>query len=126
MKKIVPFAVVCIIYSLLTSYAFSQTFFYTLLGDSAITEDCKICGRPTIPQPMRGTFIVQITNQNPISTQVAIKDIHFYSGDPADPFYLVTGNGYGEVFGEVAMLQRITLHLTILKKIQHESRTCVH
>lgn len=116
MKKIVPFAVVCIIYSLLTSYAFSQTFFYTLLGDSAITEDCKICGRPTIPQPMRGTFIVQITNQNPISTQVAIKDIHFYSGDPADPFYLVTGNGYGEVFGEVAMLQRITLHLTILKK----------
>lgn len=114
MKRIIQLAAVYLFCSVLTTFA--QTYYYTLLGDSLITEDCKACGRPTIPQPMRGEFTLQVTNQNPISTQVIIRDIHFYSGDPSDPLYLVKGSGYGEIFGEVAMLQRITLNLTILRK----------
>lgn len=116
MKKFLLTNVVFLLFFLSTRLAFGQNYHYTLLGDSVIIEDCQICGRPLIPQPLRGTFSIEITNQNPISTQFAIKDVNFYSGTADDPLYLATGEGKGEIFGEVALIQRIILNLTIYRK----------
>jgi hypothetical protein len=94
----------------------SQEYFYTLIRGSSITDDCKICGRPTIPIPINGNFLIQITNQTPFATRFAVKKINFYSGQPDDPTILITGEGNGEIFGEVALIQVITLNLTIYRK----------
>ncbi|MGC8742283.1 MAG: hypothetical protein ACP5T0_00190 [Verrucomicrobiia bacterium] len=94
----------------------SQEYYYTLIRGSSITDECKICGRPTIPIPINGNFLIQITNQTPLGTRFFVKKIAFYAGQPDDPDILITGEGSGEIFGEVALVQRISLNLTIYRK----------
>ena len=39
---------------------------YLLLDGSTLTDDCPICGRPTIQEPMRGTFQLRLLESNPL------------------------------------------------------------
>jgi hypothetical protein len=82
---------------------------YRLLHDSSITDDCPICGRPTIQVPMRGTFNLRLLAQGPFSTLFAVEDIQFTAGDR----YHVTGGGTLEWFGEVGVSQRMSLQVQI-------------
>ncbi len=101
------------------SYIFnlnSQEFSYTLINGSTVTEECEICGRPTIPVQIRGNFVINITNQTTIGTRFEIKRINFYAGNENDPDISIKGNGCGEIFGEVAQQVRVNLYLSISKK----------
>jgi hypothetical protein len=82
---------------------------YQLLHDSSITDDCPICGRPTIQVPMRGTFNLRLLNQNPFSSLYALEDIQFCASDR----YHVTGSGTFEIGGEFALVQRMALQVRI-------------
>jgi hypothetical protein len=82
---------------------------YTLLDASEITEDCPICGRPTIPHPLRGTFDLALLGVGPLFTEYRITNISFSAGPKEQPLYTVTGNGTYSVGGEVAVRQDMLL-----------------
>ncbi|WCJ58622.1 hypothetical protein NXS98_12950 [Fontisphaera persica] len=66
---------------------------YTLLGPSTLTVDCPVCGRPSIPEPLRGGFEMRLLSSN-LQSQVWLVDkLAFYVGDPAQPSRLLTGSG---------------------------------
>jgi hypothetical protein len=86
---------------------------YELLPGSFLIEDCLPCGRPTIPVPITGKFLLgEIAGSpNPIST---------YRLDAADfrsaakgRDYRVQGAGYYRQGGEVALLQSMELRVDI-------------
>src|SRR6266511_1047048 len=45
-----------------------QVWSYRLLDKSSFLDDCPICGRPTIVQPMRGTFDLVLLEQSETNT----------------------------------------------------------
>jgi len=50
---------------------------YTLLEGSYFVDDCLICGRPTIEQPMRGTFDLVLLQETPPYWRYAVQDLDF-------------------------------------------------
>lgn len=80
---------------------------------SFFIDDCKICGRPTIPLPIAGTFLLgQISDSaNPVITyrvdNVAFKSLR----EGFD--YQITGLGTYDQGGEVALLQQMDLLLAV-------------
>ena len=84
---------------------------YLLLNDSTLTDDCLICGRPTIAEPMRGTFQLRLLESNPLSARYALENISFTATSPRN--YHITGSGAFVVGGEVAVMQQMSLQLLI-------------
>src|SRR6185503_364683 len=39
---------------------------YTLLTGSELIDDCPVCGRPTFSFPLRGSFGLQLLEENPL------------------------------------------------------------
>src|SRR6266540_652039 len=83
---------------------------YRLLDDSTLTDDCPVCGRPTIQVPLRGTFSLRLLTQNPLFSRYAMEDIQFTArgGD-----YRVTGSGTFQIGGEVALVQEMFLQVQV-------------
>jgi len=83
---------------------------YQLLEDSQLTDDCPVCGRPTILAPMRGRFELRLLDENPLFARYAIEKIQFTArgGD-----YRVTGQGTFQIGGEVALLQQMVLEVQV-------------
>src|SRR5437867_1518855 len=50
---------------------------YQLLHDSQLSDDCPICGRPTILAPMLGSFDLRLRDSNPLSARYALENISF-------------------------------------------------
>src|SRR5258705_7636305 len=75
---------------------------YTLIEGSTITDDCPICGRPTIPYPIRGTFDLLLDNAGPFFTTYRLTNIQFSTDAKSAPLYAVSGGGSYRVGGEVA------------------------
>src|ERR1051325_7266354 len=86
---------------------------YTLLDASEITDDCPICGRPTIPYPLRGTFDLVLVGANTVFTDYRITNISFYAASKEQPLYTVTGNGTFRLGGEVAFQQTMLLQTEV-------------
>src|SRR3954470_15472858 len=97
--------------------AFAQTpttnrpWSYLLLNDSTLTDDCPICGRPTVAMPMRGTFQLRLLESSVIASRYALENISFSAG--SSRFYRVTGSGTFQIGGEVAVVQQMSLQLQI-------------
>jgi len=84
---------------------------YQLLHDSELTDDCPICGRPTIQIPMAGSFDLRLIESNPAFARYALENISFKGEGPRT--YIVHGSGTFQIGGEVALTQTMSLQLQI-------------
>ena len=85
---------------------------YTLLEGSYFIDDCLICGRPTIEQPLRGTFDLVLRQYTPPYISYGIQNIDFLTEGP----WLqrdISGQGTYVRFEEFARLQDMTLALKV-------------
>ncbi len=89
---------------------FSGSFFF---------DECTICGRPTIPVPVGGRFLLvpaQVGGPNPIDTyRVAALDVATVILEPpfSPPVYHIQGVGTYAAGGEVARLQEMELAVRV-------------
>ena len=86
---------------------------YTLLEGSVLVDDCPICGRPTIQEPMRGTFDLALVEVTPLASRYELRNISFTAGRPGGRIYRVVGSGVWTFGGEVALRQEMTLTVGI-------------
>jgi len=86
---------------------------YTLLDGSYFVDDCLICGRPTLMQPLRGTFDLALVQNTPPYLKYAVRNVDFtaspgWAGDTS-----LTGDGTYVRFEEFALVQNMDLALQI-------------
>lgn len=86
---------------------------YTLLEGSTLLDDCPICGRPSIQEPMRGTFDLALIESNPVFARYELRNIFFTAGHPEGRRYLLQGSGEWKIGGEVAIRQEMKLTVGI-------------
>src|SRR5437899_3367261 len=84
---------------------------YRLLEGSTLIDDCLICARPTILQPMRGSFRLVLLQDFPPFTRYELREISFLAGSSNNATYKVLGEGTYQISGEVAVLQDMTLQV---------------
>ena len=86
---------------------------YELSKDSIFIDDCTICGRPTIPIPITGTFTLTPEPPGPDPFQhFQVNAIDFKS--MLEGFdYRIQGSGLYQQGGEVAILQRMDLNVAV-------------
>jgi hypothetical protein len=92
----------------------SQIWNYTLLADSLFVNDCPLCGRPTIPEPTRGTFQLLLLESGPFKTVYELQQIDLLSTRGADPSHRIRGKGTYSISAEFALLQEMKLELQIV------------
>jgi len=86
---------------------------YTVLDGSYFIDECLICGRPTILQPLRGTFdLVLIQNTAPYLSY-AVRNVDFTASPVWAGETRITGSGTYVRFEEFAMLQDMDLAVQI-------------
>ena len=86
---------------------------YLLLPDSVLTDDCPICGRPTIPEPMAGRFQLRTLGDNGLYITYAVENFTFVAGRDEVVEYSGAGFGTYQQGGEVAITQDSFLDITI-------------
>jgi hypothetical protein len=87
---------------------------YTLVDGSYFIDDCLVCGRPTIEQPLRGTFDLVLLQDTPPYTRYAIQNIHFIAGPRGSSLERsLTGSGVYIRFEEFGLLQDMNLALQV-------------
>src|SRR5436309_11721948 len=86
---------------------------YTLLEGSYLIDDCLICGRPTIQQPLRGTFELQLVQDAGTYRKYAVQKIDFTASPGWPGERHITGDGTYARFEEFALLQDMTLAVQI-------------
>lgn len=91
----------------------TPTLQYSLLTESTFTDDCLICGRPTISVPLRGTFTLAVDQITPLSTKYRMENIAFIGGSGTNEDYQIEGNGTYEVGGEVAVIRHMVLNVSV-------------
>jgi len=96
-----------------TADTIPQSWRYQLLPDSYLIDDCPPCARPTIMEPLRGTFDLRLVDENPLFSRYAMDNIAFSAGSIAGRTYQIAGTGSYRVGGEVALLQDVALEVTI-------------
>ena len=84
---------------------------YLLVDESYLLDDCPICDRVPIEEPMRGTFQLRLLESNPLFSDYALEEIDFKAVLPRT--YTVRGRGTFQIGGEVAVIQRMTLQVQI-------------
>jgi hypothetical protein len=86
---------------------------YRLLEGSTLTDDCPICGRPSLIRPLRGTFTLVQTNVNPIAAQYELRDIDFYTGSRSNAQHRIRGTGMYQVGGHLVVQQDMVLDVEV-------------
>src|ERR1041385_3557092 len=86
---------------------------YRLLEGSYLIDDCLICGRPTIIQPMRGSFELVLIEANPLLARYELRDLSFVAPSPGAAPYRLAGKGTWTIGGEVAVAQDMTLQVEL-------------
>jgi hypothetical protein len=81
-----------------------------LLHDSYLLDDCPVCDRISVQEPMRGTFDLRLVEVGPFSSVYAVENIRFTAGSRP---YKVTGSGTFEIGGDFAITQDMSLQLEI-------------
>lgn len=82
---------------------------------SIFLDDCTICGRPTIPVPVKGTFLLvplEVGGPNPFETY-AVEALDLSSVVPEVIQYHIVGSGTYRQGGEVALTQSMELEITV-------------
>ena len=85
---------------------------YRLLEGSALIDDCPICGRPTIVQPMRGAFDLVLLERTGSYAIHALTNIAFEAKLGADITNRITGHGILRLDPANA-IQEMTIHASI-------------
>ena len=88
-----------------------QPWRYLLLNDSYLLDDCPVCGRPAIKEPLRGSFELRLTECNPLFSRYAVANLSFTAGSART--YTVKGGGTFQIGGEVALVQQMDLQVEI-------------
>src|SRR5258706_3934221 len=86
---------------------------YSLLEGSFLIDECLICGRPTIMQPLRGTFELAPEQITPPYSRYAVKNIDFVASAGTSFERCLSGSGTYIRFEEFALLQDMNPGLTI-------------
>src|SRR5437899_11469016 len=86
---------------------------YTLLEGSYFIDDCLICGRPTILQPLRGTFELVLEQNTPPYIRYAVRNVDFTASPGYSGEVHLTGTGTYVRFEEFAILRDMGLALQI-------------
>ncbi len=86
---------------------------YAIMPGSITTDDCLICGRPTIPEPTTGGFQLRLVDQTFPNTIYAIEGLVFDSflGDTVR--HHGTGSGTLVLGGDFTVTQTVTLSLQV-------------
>jgi hypothetical protein len=85
---------------------------YSLLQGSYFLDQCLICGRPDILEPLRGTFDLILLQNTPPFTKYAVQNLDFNTS----PIWIdrhLSGDGVYTRFEEVALLQDMTLSMQV-------------
>jgi hypothetical protein len=88
-----------------------QPWRYLLLHDSYLVDDCPVCGRPSIREPLRGAFKLRLIEINPLFSRYAVENLNFTAG--SNRTYTIKGSGNFQIGGEVALVQQMELELEI-------------
>lgn len=85
---------------------------YRLVEGSMLTDECAICGRPTLLIPIRGSFTLEPVEPNPLFSNFLLRDLKFES---LIAYGLYTGRMEGtyRIGGEVAIVHQMSLLGTI-------------
>src|SRR5437667_2319341 len=86
---------------------------YTLLEGSYFIDECLICGRPTIEEPLRGTFDLVLLQDTAPYSKYAVQNIDFVAGQGSTIERHITGDGTYVRFEEFAILQDMDLAVQI-------------
>jgi hypothetical protein len=86
---------------------------YTLLGGSYLIDDCLICARPTIEEPLQGTFDLVLLQDTPPYTKYAVQNVAFSTSSSTWLQRQIKGDGVYVRFEEFALLQDMNLALNI-------------
>jgi len=78
---------------------------YRLLDGSTLVDTCQPCGRPDIEVRLWGTFDMVPADSNPLFNRWHLLNLHFTDGS-SPPGSALRGEGWFEVGGEVAVVQR--------------------
>lgn len=85
---------------------------YRLLESSSFTDDCPVCDRVSIAEPMRGSFDLVLIDDNSFMPRYIVRDVDFsvsYAGRSRH----LSGAGTFQIGGEVALRQDMTLQLLV-------------
>src|SRR5262249_38249844 len=86
---------------------------YTLLDGSYFLDQCLICGRPDILQPMQGTFELLLSQDTPPYTRYDVQKVDFTASPQSFLERHLTGDGIYSRFEEFALLQSMFLNLQV-------------
>ncbi len=86
---------------------------YTLLDGSYFVDECLVCGRPTIMQPLRGTFDLELVQNTPPYIKYAVRNVDFTASPAWAGEVRITGGGNFVRFEEFAVLQDMDLAVQI-------------
>ncbi|HKI69917.1 MAG TPA: hypothetical protein VKA67_10035, partial [Verrucomicrobiae bacterium] len=86
---------------------------YTLLDGSTFIDDCAICGRPEILQPLRGTFDLVLQQNTPPYISYAVRNVDFRAAPGFFGPVQITGGGNYKRFEEFAALQDMQLAVQV-------------
>jgi hypothetical protein len=84
---------------------------YTLLPESQLTDDCDICGRPTIIAPLRGMFQLRFLDCGPLFCHYGWEQVLLRADSAAGNQYYLEGSGSYSQGGELFVSQNLTLAL---------------
>ena len=96
-----------------SSFLTNRVISYTLLDGSYFVDDCPVCARVTILQPLRGTFDLVLLQDTPPFTSYAVRNINFTASPGFGGEAQITGDGTYTRFEEFAMVQRMELNVQI-------------
>jgi len=85
---------------------------YRLVEGSYLVDDCLVCGRPTIQVPIRGSFQLVPSGQDPLYATFTVRAFRFGSESATQP-YAGFGRGRYRRGGEVALREEMSLLLRI-------------
>ena len=83
---------------------------YRLLEGSWLLDDCSVCRRPTILEPMRGGFDLSLVETNPFRDRHRVFEMNLGTSDGR---YRLAGEGTFEMVGEFALTQAMSLDLDV-------------
>src|SRR5437764_6897042 len=86
---------------------------YTLLEGSYLLDECLICGRPTIEEPLRGTFDLVLVQDTGTYIRYEVRNIDFIAGQGTSLERRITGDGTYVRFEEFDILQDMDLALQV-------------
>ena len=86
---------------------------YTLTAESSLTDDCPVCDRLPIVEPLRGTFQLRLLEEGPLFSTYSIEAISLKASGDEGRIYVVTGKGIYRIGGEVALVQEVFLAVEI-------------